>query len=346
MTRVAYCTREDVAQVLDVTPGTRTDQVIDRAILASSASVEGLLNRVFYPALDTRWFDWPNYQYARPWRLWLDRHEVISVTSMTSGPVTVPASALILRPENTGPPFSHIETRLNSGYTFGAGTSTPQQSISVTGWFGFDRSTSPAGALAAEITDAATTLTVSDGSLVGVLDTLLIGDEYVTVTGRRSASTGQTLQAAVTAAKNDTAFRVTSGAGFGVGEILTVDAERVRVIDVTGNTLVVERAVDGTVLAAHTAPTVYASRALTVTRAQLGTTAAAHLAGSVVARHTPPALVRDLVIAETLVTGLQHSMAWTSTKGDGGRAETLTHLNDLRDKAYTQYGRQARTRAV
>jgi hypothetical protein len=342
----AYCTREDVKAVLDVTQGTRTDAAIDRAIVGSTQWVEGWLNRRFYPTHATRWFDWPNYQYAKPWRLWLDLHEVISVESVTSGTVTIPSSALILRPENTGPPFSHIETRLDSGYTFGAGTSAPQQSISVTGWFGHGRDTSPAGALAAGISSSATTLTVTDGALIGVLDTLLIGDEYVAVTGRQSTSTAQTLQTAMTAAKNDTLMQVASGAGFGVGEVLTVDAERVRVIDIVGNALVVERAVDGTVLAAHTTPTIYASRALTVERGQWGTTAAAHLTGAVVSKHAPPSLVRDLTIAETLVTGLQHSMAWTSVKGDGGRAETLTHLSDLRDKAYTQYGRQARTRAI
>jgi hypothetical protein len=89
---VWYCTREDVKSSLDSKESARNNGQVDRAIESASRAVEGLTHRRFYPETDTRYFDWPNAQYARPWRLWLDQHELVSVATLSSGGTTIAAS--------------------------------------------------------------------------------------------------------------------------------------------------------------------------------------------------------------------------------------------------------------
>lgn len=59
ISRPCYATREQVKQALDIKESARSDLQIDIAIEAASDSVDGLLHRVFYPQVMTRYFDWP-----------------------------------------------------------------------------------------------------------------------------------------------------------------------------------------------------------------------------------------------------------------------------------------------
>src|SRR3546814_19132909 len=80
------------------------------------------------------------------------------------------------------------------------------------------------------------------------------------------------------ALKNDQTVDVTDGTLFFVGELILIDSERMRIVDITGNNLTVVRAYGGATLAAHSlGADVYVSRRLTVDRGALGTTAAPHL---------------------------------------------------------------------
>lgn len=358
---VAYCSREDVKAALDIAPTGRADSQIDRAVLGATQGIEGLLNRVFYPTFGSKGWDWPNWQYAYPWDLYLDRNELLDVTSVVTGgctlvrgsvdPVTGAHSGdFVLQPFNSPPPYSRVELFLDRHGAYGppAGAGTYQLSVVITGAWGGCMDTTTAGQLTADIDATTTSVTVSDSSAVGTLDTIIVGGEYMTVTGRSMATTGQTLQTPVGASKADTVLQVADGTQYYAGETLLLDGERVQVTDVAGHALVVKRAWDGTVLAAHTGSTIYAPRRCTVQRGQLGTTPAAHLAGAPVARHAVPDLVRNLCIAEASVNVIRDTMGWAPTResGGGGRAVSLTDLNDLRDQAYTQHARQSRTRAV
>ncbi|PZT70197.1 hypothetical protein DN402_31760 [Streptomyces sp. SW4] len=103
-------------------------------------------------------------------------------------------------------------------------------------------------------TTTAGTLTV-DGrtsAAVGVGSVLRVGSERMLVTGRTMAATGQTLAADLTVQKKDVTVTVADASGFAVDETVLIDAERMLIVDIAGNTLIVERAVDGSVLAAHT----------------------------------------------------------------------------------------------
>lgn len=346
---MAYASREDVKRALDIVETARADDQIDRALASASDTVEGLLLRRFYPAIDTRFFDWPDRSGSRPWRLWLGIDELISVTTLTTAGTVVAAPDFFLDP-NTGPPFNRIEIDLASSASFSAGD-THQRAISVAGVFGYSDDTEPAGTIVTAINDSITTVDVSDGTaLLGVGDLLQLEAERVTLTGKGFMSPSGTheLTAAVPLG-GSFSIAVTDGTQFVPGEVLLVDAERMLVIDVNGNTLAVKRAWDGSTLAAHSlGADVLVQRRLTVRRGVLGTTAATH--GTVaVAKHVVPPLVRSLAVAEAMAVLLQERTGYARVIGSGeGESEVRgVGLADLRDQATRAYGRgRVRARAV
>jgi hypothetical protein len=345
----AYCTREDVKGALDLKESARANAQIDRAIESASRSVEGLLRRKFFPQVATRYKDFPNYQRSRPWRLWLDRDEVVSVTTLVAGGTTIAATDYFLEPANSGPPYTRIEIDLASSAAFGSG-STHQRAIAITGVFGYGADEEPAGALAEALDAVETGVDVTDSAAVGVGTIIRVDSERMTVTEKSMLDTGQNLQASLTASVADVTVAVTSGSAFTVGETILIDSERMLVVDIAGNSLTVRRAWDGTVLAAHTAPTadIYAPRTLTVTRGALGTAAATHSLAAPVLRHAVPGLVRELCVAEALNTLQQEQSGYARVVGEGDTAIEVRGqgLSQIRSDALAAYGRRARSRAV
>lgn len=349
ITSPCLCTREDVKRAVDIKLTARADAAVDRAIEAATGVVEGKLHRSFHPVTATRYFDWPGNRRSRPWILRLDQHEVVSVSSLVAGGETIPSTDYFLEPNGTGPPFTRIEIDISTTSAFTSGDTT-QRAIAVTGVFGYGADTAAAGSLDGTITDTATTLTVTDESLLGVGDVLLVGSERILVTDKAMTATGVTTSGALTASNSDVTVTVSGSAGApAVGEVILVDSERMLVVDAVSTTLTVKRAWDGSTLAAHNSgAAVNAARQLTVARGQLGTTAAAHSDGASVARHVVPSLVRQLAVAEAISQGLQEGAGWARQAGSGDNEREVLQrgLGVLRDQAYTAFGRKARTRAV
>ncbi|MFI6304276.1 hypothetical protein ACIBCH_20590 [Amycolatopsis thailandensis] len=349
MVRIAYATRERVKRALDSAQTARTDAQVDTAILAATDSINGRCHRTFYPEYKTVAFDWPNrVQRARSWRLRLDANEIIDVATFTSGGVDIPVHDLLLYP-NSGPPFNRIEISLASSSALSAGN-TYQQSAVITGLYGYANEEAAAGVLdAAVVSTTETSIAVSDSAAIGIGQLIRIGAERMVVTGKRALSTGQTVQVDLAAQDNATTVTVVDGSSFAIGEVILVGAERMLILDVAGNTLIVKRRWDGTVLAAHTTgATVYAPRTLIVERGVLGTTTAAHSTASPVVRWEPPPLIEALAVAEALVRlGCEQAGYATSTRaGESARSVTLT-IDDLREQVEeSRLTRKARTRAV
>lgn len=344
--RVWYCTREDVKTALDSMETARNNTQVDRACEAAARSVEGQLKRRFYPLTATRYWDWPNDQRAYPWRLWFDQHDLISLTTLVSGGVTVPSTGYFLSPVNTGPPYTSIELRLDSQYAFSVGA-TFQRSVQITGLWGYTQDEDTAGALAAAVSDTTSaSINVSDSSAIGVGSILRIDSERLIVTAKAALTTGQT--GTLTALDSADQLAVSDGTKFTVGEVLTLDTERMLIVDIIGNTLTVKRAWDGTVLAAHTTATIYAARTLAVQRGALGTTAATHANATPIAVHRFPGLVRNLAVAEALLTlGLEPAgYVRTMLRGDSRGKPIETTIDDLRKQALDAHGRHVRHRAV
>ena len=352
MTEAWYCSREDVKAALDSKETARNNPQIDRAIAAASRSIEGLTHRRFYPWTGTRYVDWPNYQYARPWRLWLGPNEVASVSSLVSGGVTIPATDYFLRrgDDLDEPPYTSIEIDLDSPSAFGAGA-THQRSAAITGVFiGCPVNEESVGSLTADLA-ASPTATASatwTTARIGVGDILHVDNERVIITERTMVDSTQNLQTPLTASVADVTVAVTSGLSFAVDEILLLDSERMRVVDIAGNNLTVKRAWDGSVLAANTGSDIYTLTGIEISRGQLGTTIAAHSSGTTIYRHVVPSLVRDLAIAEAMSTLMQEGSGYARTAGSGENEREVSGrgLKGLLDDVYTAYGRKARISAI
>ena len=347
-----YASREMVQRSLDLKDTWRSSDQIDRAIETASRTIDSQLHRVFYPRDMTVYFDWPNWQRAAPWRLWFNQWDLVSATAVTSGGVVIPLGSVIFRPTNRlpGRPYTGLELDRSTSAAFAAGA-TPQNSIGITGTWGYAADTDSAGILAAQIaTTSVTTMQVSDGSLLGVGDLAVIQSERLLVTGRATVTTGQTnLSGATTASAADSAVTVTDGTQVHAGEVLLLDQEQLLIVDVTGNVLTVKRAWNGSTLAVHsTATTLYAYRVLTVARGQLGTTAATHSQNAAILRHRPPPLIRDLGIAEAENQLLQETSGYSRTVGAGDTAMPASGagLADKWDEAMQAHGRKARQRSI
>lgn len=351
-----YCTREDVKAALDFKESARANTLVDNAIEAAARSIEDLTNRRFYPEDATRKFDWPNaYQRARPWRLWLNQNDLITLSSITSGGISIPTGNVFLEPVNgsslvSPSPFTYIELDIStvSAFTVGA---TWQRSIAITGTWGYSAVTAPAGSLAVAMNDTTgTSAQVSDSSQIGVGTLIVIGTERMLVTDRAMITTGQTQQGAgvSTALNSDVSLAVTDGTKYAVGEQVLLDSERMLIVDIAGNTLTVKRGWDGSVLGTHSGATIYAPRNLTVTRGALGTTAATHLISTGISRYVTPALVTELAVAEAENTILQKTSGYARTVGEGDslRPASGAGLADLRARVRATYARKARQRAV
>lgn len=347
---VWYATREDVKAALDVKETARVNRQVDRAIEAASRDAEKLCHRVFYPQTATRYFDWPDG--ARPWRLWLDDNELISVTTLSSGGTTIAAADYFLEPNRSGPPYNRIEIDLSSSAAFGGGD-THQRDITITGLFGYRNDETLVGTLA-EALDASETAVDVDGDTsaeVGVGSILRIDSERMIVTARAQLDTGQNLASNVDIQNKTTTIPVADASGFAIDEVILIDSERMLIVDIAGNNLVVKRAWDGTVIAAHTSGAdIYAPRTLTVTRGALGTTAATHSSGTSVNRWDPPGVIRTLVIGQALATLANEQAGYARTRRTGeSSAERLrdtSALGQLRQHAYDAVGRKARIRSV
>lgn len=350
---ISYATREDVKEAADFKQTARADRRIDRALQAATLSIHGLCHRRFYPELATRLWDWPNGQTARPWRLWLDDNELISVTSVTSGGVLVPADTVLLEPQRYGSPYNQIQLDISKTSGF-IQAGTHQQQISITGLFGYQNNETTTGTVTGALTADQTTVTV-DGAAsaeLGVGSLIRLDDERCTVVGRRQSDTGQTLAADLAEKAAAVTLSVADSSGFVEGETVLVDSERMLIVDIAGDSLSVRRGWDGSTLAGHaTGAAVYAPRTLTVRRGVLGTTAATHTSGATVQRWDPPALVRQLTIAEALVTAGLESSGYSKTARSSGssgteRPKDNSGIDGLRVQVYDAHGRKARLRGV
>jgi len=313
---------------------------VDDLIMAGSEFVEAECQRHFYPLDATYTFDWPNYQYAYPWRLWLDQYELAQApTKVVSGtylaqPVDI-TSSVIPQPINDGPPYTSIELRRDLSGSFGNNT-TPQNDIGITGTFGFWYKPVPAATLAVAMTDTTgTTLTLSAGptSGPGVGDVILVESERMLLTDISYASTGITATSGGTLAqKTDMLIGVPDGTQFSAGEVILIEQEFMLITNVVGNILWVNRAVAGSILSTHSNMLIYANRLATVTRGALGTTAATHTQGKAIQRFECPALVRQVATAHAL-TGKLNEPAGYSVQTTASWYGSNARVNDSQKTA-------------
>jgi hypothetical protein len=359
-----YTTREQVRRALDVKQAAYTDNQVDRAICSATDAVESLTGRKFYPLDATRRWDWPNYQYSYPWKVWLDQYELAAIpTQVTTGsllpnPVVIPVSAVICHPINEGPPFTRIELRRDMNFAFGY-NNTPQLDIAITGTFGYWMQTRAAGTLASSALATDLTLTVSDGVSTGVGDVIIVDSERMIITGTRFIDTTISYSGLSSASAADNIVMVADGTKFTQGEVLQVDSEWILIQSIVGNTMVVKRAWDASILTSHGSGTLYARRQINVLRGQLGTAAAIHSNNAPIVVNDVPSLARQLAIAEAVVWLTQEPNAYggqaapqkavTQNRGGYGVSDPPAGagISDLRQRVENnKITRKARTRVI
>lgn len=337
-----YTTREKVKLSKDL--NTIRDAQIDRIIAARSRSIENLTNRIFVPYIATKKYEWPPHQTSSSYRMWLN-NDLLSVTSISlraedDSPETLPASGYFLEPYNDGPPYRRIELNAETSYIFGGGQ-TWQRSVSIVGLWGYTQNTEQVGTLSAAIsTTTATTITVSDSSLIGVGDSLVIDSERFFVSDKVTAGTGVINMAAITADVADKNIVVSDATKLQKGEIITIDSERMYVQEVNDNTITVRRKYDGSTLATHASGTeFYDKSSITVQRGVYGSTAATHTNGTAIYKCIVPEDIEQLCIAETIVSLMHETEGYTKTVGGEGfqREYQGIALKDLRSEVKSNY---------
>lgn len=351
-----YTTREILKRALDQGEIPKNNRNIDRCIVSASRAAEGICHRIFYPRTATKYFDWPNEQDALAWRLWLDDQDLISVTTLTSGGSTIAAANYNLEPNRTGPPYNRLEIDISTSSNFGGG-STHQQDISILGLWGFADDHDDVGTVteALDASETAVDVSAAASADIGVGSILKVDSERMLVTERAQLDTGINVGGAgLTANKNSQTLTVSDGTQFAVGEVLLIEAERVLIEEISGNTLTVERAFEGSTIATHAAGVdIYAPRTLTVTRGALGSTAATHSSGATVSLWRTPGLLRQYVTADAIHQLMQEQTGWFRTMsassifgGTAKRAATVEALMDFREQLYRFHGRKARSRTI
>jgi hypothetical protein len=110
----------------------------------------------------------------------------------------------------------------------------------------------------------------------------------------------------------------------------------------TTTVLTVERAYNGTTLAAHSdGVAVHIFRTLAVTRAVNGTTAASHSDSTAITAYRAPGAIRELTLALAIASVSQEAASWGRTigAGEGTQAMSSTGLDALMDRVVGQYVR-------
>lgn len=339
-----YASREAVKKLIPIA-GSALNSVIDGYIESASAEIETQTYRRFIPYTAAKSYPWPQRDALRSYVLHLDE-DLLSVSSLTrdgTDVTDIAAADYFLEPVNS-PPYQKIEIDLSSSAYFGA-KDTHQRAIVVTGSWGYSGATKAAGTVASGLAAdaAATSCVCSDGSLIDVGDTLLIGTEQLFVSERATVDTTANLNDTLTANLSDTGVTVTDGTQVKAGEVILIESERMLVESVSGNVLTVIRGYDGSTLAAHSgALDVYAYRTLTVVRGVNGTTAAVHANSTAIAKYAPEADI--VLLCKALAIGMyeQGRSGWTGQLGGGEAAieGRMSNLRNLREDVVRRYRRK------
>lgn len=347
-----YATRERVKGASDIRETAGLNEAIDENLERCARDAEQALGWLhFYPVLATRYFDWPNRQMGSLQNLWMDDNPLYSLSAATSGGTALNlATDVLLEPANRGAPYPAVRVRSGSSATWSPGTDALQRAIALTGLWAYGNRMASAGILASSIASAgAETADVSNSAKIGVGDLVIVDIERCVVTDKLLIDTGVNTTGALASEKSGRLVAVPDGTAFAKREVITIDAESMRIDDVAGNNLIVTRAWDGSTLAAHnTNSDIYAPRRLVVSRGFGGTTAATHADATAVSRWVPPKTLSELVLAEAQNAVAQENAAWARVIGaaEAEREAFAKGLQDLRKTARMTLGRKRGRKGV
>ncbi len=301
-----YASRQVFMSAADIHTSAILISAVDRVLQSASRQIDETFHRHFYPLTEAVTYESPAPSvaaagYGSGFRL---ERDLRSLTAATVEGTSQTVGDIDLWPPQYGPPYSWV--------------SLTGQTIVLTGVWGYSADTEPAGALAEALDDSETDVDITDSSLVGIGDLLIVDSERLLVTGAVLLDTTADLNDTLTEDVSDVTITLTDGTKVKAGEVVTFDSERMLIVSISGNDLTVIRAWDGSTLAAHsTGINVWAPRTLTVERDATGSTVATHLTAAALTRNAPPGPIVSLCIAEAQVLFQQEQSAYGRTVGSG-----------------------------
>lgn len=345
-----YTTRERVKRSAGIVGDSLNDQ-IDDLIETKSREVDDLCARWFLPRTRTVSLDLtPHYVRGRSVELPADLLAVSSVKDRGGDRTLAEGTDFRLAGNGDDPawPYQVLEMLRSSSKSWESAAASVDDAIEVVGDWGFSADTEAVGALTADPGAGGTTLALTRGDRVGVGDTLLVESERIFIEDRGDADLAVNLSGALTADETDTNLGL-SGApanAVRVGEVLRIGAERLRVLAVNSTTsFEVERAYDGTILAAHDNDAdIFIERSFTVVRGVNGTTAAAHDSATSVSRYAVAQRIARLTLALVVIEFHQEKSGFARTlqRGDTDSESEFnaTYVNRERKRVGERYRRR------
>jgi hypothetical protein len=325
-----YCTLNEVIDDLELL-GVKNEAKAVSFIRAASQFIDK--RGWFVPTTETRRFDGSGTA-----RLWID--PILSVTSISVNGSALQTTEYTLYPRGRhwqNGPYTSIELA-----SLGRWNSL-NNSIEIAGRWGLydETRTLPTTVIDDDMTASDPVTVLSDGRFSpGAI--LLVGTEQMLIESTQSlATTGEHADAAID--NSQAVITVSDASAFEVGETIRIDAEQMRITDLTtaNDQLIVARGWNGSAVTSHLINAViYAYRMFNVKRAANGTTAAAHSKGAAVTQVVPPADVNFLC---RQIAALMLKKAQGGYAGKVGNAElgetfyTNEFPNDPLKKIMTNY---------
>lgn len=312
-----YCTLADVYSDLEINGVKDEIRLLDK-IKAASDVIKRLGGR-FLPSTEQKKFDGNGDRHQ-----WIDELLAITAFTMLDGNTTytLTSADYLLHPANrwwANGPYTRLEVDLDS--TQIGQWAKGQQNLQITGRWGLYEETAATGATASQ-TDSATTLVVDNAGKLSIGAVVKIGDEQELLESFGAVSDSTADTSAAMDVSQDT-IAITNGSLLSRGEVAVIDTEKMLVLEVISNTLVVARGYGGSKIATHLINSnVYVYRTFNVTRAVNGTTAAQHTTASV-SKCVAPQSINYLC---RQIAGLMHKKAqsgWSSKVGNAELGETF-----------------------
>lgn len=262
-----YCTARELINDLEL-DGYKDEAGLVRTIEAASQYIERHIGQ-FTPSRETLKFNGDGKQE-------LLTPPLLNVYSVTNDGSVLSASDYILTPNGrhwTNGPYSSLVIADDGS----AGSwSSEQEGVEIDGDWGLLDETVSTGLTVTFSDGSGTSLSVGNGGLLSAGMVLLVESEQLVVEASGAATaSGATLASWLEEGTEEIA--VSDGSLIQAGEVIKLDFEQARVLDVSGNLVLAERGWGGTKRATHsTGRAVHVYRSFAVRRGVNGTTAAAH----------------------------------------------------------------------
>jgi len=282
-----YCSVGDLLEDLDI-DGVRNQsetRILDK-IKFASRWIENNIGK-FIPMSETRRYDGDGTKE-------MNVDPILAVTSIVDDLITLGSTEYLLYPRNrlwrNGP---YVRIKIDPDATSLYNWSLEDDIIVITGKFGLYEESIVTGATVASQTDSSTSLVVDDAHGITPGAVLLIESEQESVDAV-GAATDSTANTSTAMDLDDEQVTLTDGTKVKIGEVIRINFEQMKVIDISGNDILVQRGWNKTMRVAHlTAQDVYIYRTFTVTRGANGTSAAAHT-NKAISRYVVPADILSL----------------------------------------------------